>query len=191
MFNSDNYDDVNTNDQTTRKRRPAKEITPQRLKNIGLYYLQRFESSAENLRQVLHRRIDAYAKENPEWDKSEASQWLEDTLAEFEKLHYLDDHRFAEVKIHQYLETGKPARYIKIKMQQKGISPSITNAILAEAEFDPLAMALKLAKRKKIGPFRAPEQRHEHRQKDLSALVRAGFDYDIACQVLEYNPQEE
>ena len=63
MFNSDNYDDVNTNAQTARKRRPAKKITPQRLKNIGLYYLQRFESSVENLRQVLHRRVDVYAKE--------------------------------------------------------------------------------------------------------------------------------
>ena len=191
MFNSDNYDDVNTNAQTARKRRPAKKITPQRLKNIGLYYLQRFESSVENLRQVLHRRVDVYAKENPQWNKNEALQWIEDVLAEFEKLHYLDDNRYAEIKIRQYLDAGKPARYIQQKLQQKGISPSITNAILAEAEFDPLAMALKLARRKKIGPFRAPELRREYRQKDLGTLVRAGFDYDIACQVLEYNPEEE
>ena len=191
MFNSDNYDDVNTNAQTARKRRPAKKITPQRLKNIGLYYLQRFESSVENLRQVLHRRVDVYAKENPQWNKNEALQWIEDVLAEFEKLHYLDDNRYAEIKIRQYLDAGKPARYIQQKLQQKGISPSITNAILAEAEFDPLAMALKLAHRKKIGPFRAPELRREYRQKDLGTLVRAGFDYDIACQVLEYNPEEE
>ena len=191
MFNSDNYDDVNTNAQTARKRRPAKKITPQRLKNIGLYYLQRFESSVENLRQVLHRRVDVYAKENPQWNKNEALQWIEDVLAEFEKLHYLDDNRYAEIKIRQYLDAGKPARYIQQKLQQKGISPSITNAILAEAEFDPLAMALKLARRKKIGPFRAPEQRREFRQKDMGALVRAGFDYDTVCQVLEYNPEEE
>ena len=191
MFNSDNYDDVNTNAQTARKRRPAKKITPQQLKNIGLYYLQRFESSVENLRQVLHRRVDVYAKENPQWNKNEALQWIEDVLAEFEKLHYLDDNRYAEIKIRQYLDAGKPARYIQQKLQQKGISPSITNAILAEAEFDPLAMALKLAHRKKIGPFRAPELRREYRQKDLGTLVRAGFDYDIACQVLEFIPEEE
>lgn len=191
MFNSDNYDDVNTNAQTARKRRPAKKITPQRLKNIGLYYLQRFESSVENLRQVLHRRVDVYAKENPQWNKNEALQWIEDVLAEFEKLHYLDDNRYAEIKIRQYLDAGKPARYIQQKLQQKGISPNITGAILAEAEFDPLAMALKLARRKKIGPFRAPELRREYRQKDLGTLVRAGFDYDIACQVLEFSPEEE
>lgn len=187
MFNSDNPLNIPTKPQ----RRPTKKITPQRLKNIGLYYLQRFESSVENLRQVLRRRVDAYAKENPEWNKSEAQQWIEDVLAEFEKLHYLDDNRFAEIKIRQYLDAGKPARYIQQKLQQKGISPSITNAILAEAEFDPLAMALKLARRKKIGPFRAPEQRREYRQKDMGALVRAGFDYDVVCQVLEYNPEDE
>ena len=32
------------------QRRPAKKVTKTRLKNIGLYYLERFESSVDNLR---------------------------------------------------------------------------------------------------------------------------------------------
>ena len=62
----------NTTVPAAYKRKPQKKITPQRLKNIGLYYLKRFESSVENLRAVLHRRSDAYARENPEWKKEEA-----------------------------------------------------------------------------------------------------------------------
>ena len=68
-----------------RQRKPQKKITPQRLKNIGLYYLKRFESSSNNLRTVLRRRIDAYAKENPDWNKQEAYAWAEDVIAEFER----------------------------------------------------------------------------------------------------------
>ena len=84
---------------SARRRKPQKKITPQRLKNIGLYYLKRFESSVENLRSVLLRRVNKYACENPEFDKQQAYQWVEDVLTEFERLHYLDDNRFAEIKV--------------------------------------------------------------------------------------------
>lgn len=173
------------------RRKPQKKITPQRLKNIGLYYLKRFESSTENLRTVLHRRINAYARENPEWNKSEAYEWAESVLAEFERLHYLDDRRFTEIKVRGYLSAGKPARYIQNKLRAKGIDEAQINSVLAEEEYNPLAMALKLAKRKKIGPYRPAESRREFRQKDMGTLVRAGFDYDIVCEVLDYATEEE
>ena len=185
------------NDETTPaanrapRRKPQKKITPQRLKNIALYYLKRFESSVENLRSVLHRRIDAYARENPEWNKAEAYEWCESVLTEFVRLHYLDDARFTEIKVQSYLNAGKPARYIQNKLRAKGIDAAQVDAVLSEQEYDPLAMALKLAKRKKIGPYRPSETRREFRQKDMATLVRAGFDYDTVCEVLEYTPDEE
>ena len=173
------------------RRKPQKKITPQRLKNIGLYYLKRFESSVENLRSVLRRRIDAYARENPEWNKQEAYGWVEEVLNEFERLHYLDDNRFAEIKVQSYLNAGKPARYIQNKLRAKGIDEAKVDSILAEQEYNPLEMALKLAKRKKIGPYRDETSRREFRQKDMGTLVRAGFDYDVVCEVLNYSPDEE
>lgn len=174
-----------------RKRKPQKKITPQRLKNIGLYYLKRFESSVENLRSVLRRRIDAYARENPEWNKQEAYGWAEEVLSEFERLHYLDDSRYAEIKVRSYLNSGKPARYIETKLKAKGINAAEIAEILVEQEYNPLEMALKLAKRKKIGPYRAAESRREFRQKDMATLVRAGFDYDVVCEVLNREAEED
>ncbi len=182
MFDSNNP--LETASKPVRQRRPQKKITPQRLKNIGLYYLKRFESSVENLRGVLHRRVDLYARENPEWNKAEAYQWIEDILAEFEKLHYLDDSRYTEIKVRSYLNAGKPERYIRQKMRLKGISEQQIDAVLQEQEYNPLEMALKLAKRKKIGPYRPAELRREFRQKDMGTLIRAGFDYDTVCEVL-------
>ena len=181
----------NDNFSVERKRKPQKKITPQRLKNIGLYYLKRFESSVENLRSVLRRRIDAYARENPDWKKEQGYQWAEEVLAEFERLHYLDDSRYAEVKVRSYLNSGKPARYIENKLKAKGISADKVSEILSEQEYNPFDMALRLAKRKKIGPYRPEENRREFRQKDMATLVRAGFDYDVVCDVLDYTPPDE
>lgn len=189
MFDLNDTETVPSRKPTRRK--PQKKITQQRLKNIGLYYLKRFESSVENLRTVLHRRIDAYARENPEWNKHEAYEWAETVLAEFERLHYLDDQRFTAIKVRGYLNAGKPARYIQNKLRAKGINEAQIKAVLDEEEYNPLEMALKLAKRKKIGPYRPEEMRREYRQKDMGTLVRAGFDYDTVCEVLDYAPEEE
>ena len=178
------YENYPETEQPKRKR-PAKKITPQRLKNIGLYYLKRFESSVENLRSVLQKRVNQYAKENPEFNKQEAYQWVENVLAEFEKLHYLDDERFTEIKVRHYLAVGKPARYIQNKLREKGVANAQIDEILDDFGYNPQEMALKLAKRKKIGPFRPDEEtRKLNRQKDMAALIRAGFDYDVVAEIM-------
>ena len=59
-----------------------KKITKQRLKNIALFYLKRFESSENNLKTVLKRRIDKYAYFDKDFDKYEAYMWVDDLLCE-------------------------------------------------------------------------------------------------------------
>ena len=59
-------------------------------------------------------------------------------------------------------------------------------------EYNPREMALKFAKKKKIGPFRPDEEsRRENRQKDMAALVRAGIDYNVVRDVLQAELLEE
>ena len=164
-----------------------RKITPQRLKNIALYYLKRFESSVANLRSVLQRRVNDYAYQNKEFDRGEAYQWIEDILADFQRYGYLNDSRYAEIKIKDYMSAGKSVRYIKGKMREKGIDEEILSALLEDQEYDEFEAALKLAKKKHIGPFRKDEEaRFENRQKDMGTLVRAGFSYDVVQRVVGY-----
>ena len=158
-----------------------------RLKNIALYYLKRFESSVANLRSVLQRRVNDYAYQNKEFDRGEAYQWIEDILADFQRYGYLNDSRYAEIKIKDYMSAGKSVRYIKGKMREKGIDEEILSALLEDQEYDEFEAALKLAKKKHIGPFRKDEEaRFENRQKDMGTLVRAGFSYDVVQRVVGY-----
>lgn len=168
-----------------KKKRPLRKITKQRLKNIALYYLQRFESSVDNLRRVLQKRVSDYAYQNKDYDRSEALDWIEEILVEFQGYNYLNDNRFAELRIRDYLAAGKSEKYIRGKMAEKGVAESVVAAVLAEQEFDPYENALLLAKKKRIGPFRSEALRAEFRQKDMAALARAGFDYDVVQRVME------
>lgn len=174
-----------------KKTKKLKKISKQRLKNIALHYLKRFDSSVANLRFVLLRRINDYAYYNPDFDKRLANEWIEEIISDFEKFGYLDDKRYCEIKIRNYVAAGKSYRYIQGKLKQKGVDLSLLDEYFSDTDYNPFDAALALAKKKKIGPFRIEEKRQEMRNKDLSALVRAGFDYDVACKVLNFIPEEE
>lgn len=172
-------------EEQPRKPKALRKITKQRLKNIGLYYLKRFESSEDNLRQVLRRRVNDYAYYNPDFNKTEAYGWIEEVLSDFIGWKYIDDERYASLKARDYLNAGKPERYIKAKLKQKGVDENIIAEVLSKQEYDSKEMALNFAKKKKIGPFRPDEEsRKLNRQKDMGTLIRAGFDYDTAAEVL-------
>lgn len=131
--------------------------------------------------------MNDYAYQNKEFDRGEAYQWIEDILADFQRYGYLNDSRYAEIKIKDYMSAGKSVRYIKGKMREKGIDEEILSALLEDQEYDEFEAALKLAKKKHIGPFRKDEEaRFENRQKDMGTLVRAGFSYDVVQRVVGY-----
>jgi len=167
------------------KAQPLKKITKNRLKNIGLYYLERFESSVQNLRDVLSRRVSKYAFQNPDFDRAQANVWIEELLQEFQTLGYLDDRRYADIKVRDYLSAGKSARYIKNKLQQKGIDNSTVDVLIQSQNYDGKTSALQFAAKKHLGPYRQNiEDRRNFKQKDMARLLRAGFDYDDVCDIL-------
>ena len=177
-----NFDEINKKPKTQKK------ITKVRLKNIGLYYLERYETSVKNLREVLKRRIDKYAFQNPDFDKKEAYAWAEEILQEFQNLNYVSDERFASLKVRDYLNAGKSARYIKTKLKIKGIDETVVESLIDEENYDPKSAAIRFAQKKHIGPYRKTvEERKENFKKDMGTLLRAGFDYDVVCDILKIN----
>lgn len=96
---------------------------------------------------MLQRRVNDYAYQNKEFDRGEAYQWIEDILADFQRYGYLNDSRYAEIKIKDYMSAGKSVRYIKGKMREKGIDEEILSALLEDQEYDEFEAALKLAKK--------------------------------------------
>jgi len=56
---------------------------------------------------------------------------------------------------------------------------------------DDLAAAIAFARRRRIGPFRLDAARDASRERDLAALGRAGFGYELARRVIEAESVEE
>lgn len=173
------------------KKSAPKTPTKARLRNIALYYLERFESSESNLKTVLKRRIDKYAFLNKEYNPEQAYSWVEEIVEECVRHKFIDNKRFANIKIEAYLKAGKSKRYIEQKLKQKGINEKIISEAFDNFEYSEIDVALNFARKKKIGKYReTKEAQLENRQKDLATLVRAGFDFDIAKDIV-YSDNEE
>lgn len=167
-----------------------KQITEKRLYNITLFYLSKYEASAEKVKQMLKRRLDKATLAGAEIP-AESDIWINNVIAKMESLGYINDERFAENQVRILTRQGKSAKFITGKLLQAGISAEVIRALLDETEQSDTERALTWLKHRRRGPYRTnppqtPEELRLIRQKDLAALARAGFSYQTATEALQH-----
>ena len=181
------------------KTRPAKSKTPRKitessLRNIALFYLQRYSSSQENLRQILMRRVHRSAYVH-EMDIGEASAWVDQLVDQLAESGMVNDETYAEGRMRALFRRGLPPKAIAQQLRGKGIEAELietTMAKLYEDATDPnLLAAIKFAKRRRLGPYRKQNDRNDRAEKDLAALARAGFDYGTARTVISAGSEQD
>ena len=183
--NSKNFDG---NTRTRSRRQGPKPATPERLEKAALSYLERFATSAENLRRVLMRRIDKSARLH-DTDSAALAEAVDALIARYRRAGLLDDVAYATARAASLHRTGKSLRYIRQSLAQKGVGAdecdAAVQALQEEVSADTdLAGAVNYARRRRIGPWRR-ENREGTREKDLAALGRQGFSYDTARRIIE------
>jgi regulatory protein len=175
----------------TRKPRKA---TPQSLHNAALFYLERFSTSAENLRRVMIRRVERSVRIH-ETDRAEGLAAVDELIARFRKSGLLDDRAYAAAHARSLRRRGMPSRVIRARLRQKGVAEDDADAGLAAADEDSgdpdLAAAVNFARRRRLGPFRPAGNREGTGEKDLAILARAGFRYDVARRIVAASEPEE
>jgi regulatory protein len=169
------------------ERKPPKKATAKHLENVALWYLQRFAASADSLRRVLMRRVEKSARAH-DTDRAEGAEFVENIVTRFRRSGLLDDRVYAEGRTLSLHRRGVSTRGIRARLAAKGVGADDINAALAvlrDQTADPdLAAAIAYARRRRIGPYRTRGDRDELKERDLAALARQGFGYDIARRVI-------
>jgi regulatory protein len=175
------------------RRRGPKRATAAYLERAALFYLERYASSAANLRRILLRKVARSAAAH-ETDPEEGAAAVEVLIARFLDSGLLDDAAYARGRVLSLHRRGASARAIRARLSAKGVAAEEVESALAalhDMEADPeLAAALAFARRRRLGPFRKAEVRAQHRQRDLAALGRQGFAYGLARRVIEAEDPE-
>ena len=173
-------------------RRRARPITVTGLETAAAAYVARYDASSARLRAVLMRRV-LKARRDEASVIPEVEAVIEGILARYAAAGILDDGRYAERKAGRLHQRGVSRRHIREKLKLAGIGRDAIEQALETARGETagrgadmdLQAALAFASRRRLGPFRAPAQRRERRNRDLAALGRAGFDLDIARRVID------
>lgn len=171
------------------KRRASDGVTSREdLERAAHRYLQRYETTQAHLRTVLERR--ARKGQRPDAGTTETSQvqdWIRDIVARCVEMRLVDDSRFAEGMARRLHRQGASHRAIWQKMRQKGVPDGLIAEQLGNTpeEDRELRAACRLARKRRLGPWRDASQRTERRERDLAALGRAGFSFAIASQIID------
>ena len=170
------------------ERRPPPKITASYLENAALHYLERFSSSRANLRRVLMRKVERSLAHHG-GEMSETAEMLDTLIAKLTRLGYVDDAAYAETKTRSLHRRGGSLRTIRATLSAKGVEAEAAQAALetlAETSSNPdRDAAIALARRRRLGPFRAEEKRAALRDKDMAALGRAGFGWALCRAVID------
>jgi regulatory protein len=169
------------------KRAAPRKITASLLDNVALHYLERFASSAANLRRVLMRRVQRAADHHGS-DPADGAALVEALILRFQQSGLLDDRRYAEAKAASLYRRGGSRRTISAGLAQRGVAGPLIAATLQaltdEAGNADLVAACAFIRRRRLGAYRAVAARPASLEKDMAALARAGFSFEVARKVL-------
>jgi regulatory protein len=175
------------------QRRPTPPLTADALENAALVYLARYQTSAENLRRVLTRRVERAARAGGA-DRTTAKAWVERLIARFRNAGILDDRAYAEARVAALRRAGASRRAIRARLLKHGVAPDVVEAALksgAERDHVDLVAAAVLARRRRLGPYRRGRKADGWRERELALLARAGFSYAVARTVVDAKSIEE
>ena len=168
------------------------EATIDDIRNYAYSYLEKYSPSKQQLRTYLFKKI--IKKGQNISSKKEIFNLIDSVILTLEDQKFLSDKYYSEAKSKAFLKKGYSLNKIRYNLIKKGIDEKYIKASISkikENESDPdFFSAIKICKRRRIGPSREESNRPLFYKKDISILARSGFTYEISKRVLDI-PKEE
>ena len=168
------------------------ETTIDDVRNFAHSYLEKYSPSKQQLRIYLFKKIIKINQKKS--SKKELFNLIDSIISSLVNQKLLSDKYYSDAKSKAFLKRGYSLNKIRYNLIKKGINEKyIKDSIskIKENETDPdFFSAIKICKRRRIGPCREEGNRSLFYKKDISILARSGFSYEISKKVLEI-PKEE
>ena len=162
------------------------------LRDLAYSYLEKYSPSKQQLKVYLLKKYLTKIKGSK--SKKEVTSIIDKIISNLEKNKILNDEMYSDSKARMFLRRGYSLNKINQSLRSKGIdSKFIKQAIdkIKEGEIEPdFVSALKLCKRRRIGPLRPGANRELFYKKDMGILARGGFSFDLSKRVLDLESSE-
>ena len=168
------------------------ETTIDAIRKSAYTYLEKYSPSKQQLRTHLLKKF--LNKNQKISSKNELFNLIDVVISTLINQKFISDKHYSDVKTKTFLRRGYSLNKIRYSLIKKGIDEKYIKASISkirENESDPdFFSAMKICKKRRIGPSREEGNRALFYKKDISILARSGFSYEISKKVLEI-PKEE
>ena len=175
-----------------KNRKKTLELTVEEMRNLSFSYIEKYAPSKQQLKTYLLKK---YLKVSiPNIQKQDITNLIDVVIVDLEKTKFISDKFYSESKAKSLVRRGSSINKIRNYLISKGISNEyIKNTIddIKEKNKDQdFFSAIKICKKKRIGPSRVEDNRTLFYKKDISLLARNGFDFETSKKVMDLDKNE-
>ena len=170
-----------------RNKRKTLQATVDEIRNFALAYVDKYAPSKQQLRTYLLKK---YLKLSvPNIKKQDVTNLIDVVLSDLEKSKFINDKFYSESKAKSMIRRGNSINKIRNYLIGKGVKDQFIkdtiNKINDNNSDQDFFSAIKICKKKRIGPARTEDNRPLFYKKDISLLARNGFDFETSKKVMD------
>ena len=170
-----------------RNKKKTLKVTVEEMRNFAFAYVEKYAPSKQQLKTYLLKK---YLKTSvPNVKKQDVTNLIDIVLSDLEKNKFINDKFYSESKAKSMIQRGNSINKIRNYLIGKGINSEYiketVNKIHDDNSDQDFFSAIKLCKKKRIGPARIEDNRSLFYKKDISFLARNGFDFETSKKVME------
>ena len=175
-----------------RNKKKTLQVTVEEMRNFALAYVEKYAPSKQQLKIYLLKK---YLKISiPDVKKKDVNNLIDVVLSDLEKSRFINDKFYSESKAKSMIQRGSSINKIRNYLIGKGINNKFiedtVNKIRNQNSDQDFFSAIKICKKKRIGPARTEDNRLLFYKKDISLLARNGFDFETSKKVMDINKDD-
>jgi regulatory protein len=175
-----------------RNKKKTLQVTVEEMRNFALAYLEKYAPSKQQLKTYLLKK---YLKTSvPNVKKQDVTNLIDVVLSDLEKNKFINDKFYSESKARSMIQRGNSIIKIRNYLIGKGINDEFIKGTIEKIKDQnsdqDFFSAIKLCKKKRIGPSRAEDNRPLFYKKDISLLARNGFDFETSKKVMDIEKED-
>ena len=175
-----------------RNRKKTLEVTIEEMRNFSFAYIEKYAPSKQQLRTYLLKKYLKAAVPNVK--KQDITNLIDVVLVDLEKTKFISDKFYSESKSRSLIQRGSSINKIRNYLMVKGIDDTYIKETIDKIKEDnsdqDFFSAIKVCKKKRIGPARTEDNRTLFYKKDISLLARNGFDFQTSKKVMDMEKDE-
>ena len=168
------------------------EATVEEMRNFSFAYIEKYAPSKQQLKTYLLKK---YLKAKISGvNKSSISDLINVVLEDLEKTKFINDKFYSKSKAKSLIQRGSSINKIRNYLLSKGVNDKHVKNTLDDIrennEDQDFFSAIKICKKKRIGPSRDENNRPLFYKKDIGILARSGFDFETSRRVMDLEKDE-